>query len=226
MLAFKNIKMRNSLFFFLSISLFLTFGSCIKHEVIPAPTSTVDLNCNFVGYVNGTQTELTQNVLGYNAFPGKDKYIYAAPIQSRMIYTSAIKSTYQSQAFKISLGSHLWDATVATEPTLTMFNDYHSTYSGVSVPFKDYATLVNANPAVVGIQVEYTDNNGVVWKSKETDPGQLSTFTIINQGSDNTGDYSIFECSFSCLVWTYDVQLGTDISIPIANAKFKGWFRR
>jgi hypothetical protein len=200
--------------------------SCIKHEVIPPPTSTVDLNCNFVGYVNGTQTELTQNVVGYNAFPGNDKYIYAGTVLSRMIYTSEIKSLYQPQSFKITFGSQLWDAAVATEPTLTMFNDFHSSNSGISIPFKDYATMVNVNPAVVGIQVEYKDNNGVVWKSKETDPGQTASFTVLNQASDNTGDYSIFECSFSCLVWTYDVQLGADVSIPISNAKFRGWFRR
>jgi hypothetical protein len=218
--------MRKGLLFFQLIAVFFVISSCIQHEVIPAPTSTVDLNCNFVGYVNGTQTELTQNVLGYNAKPDNVKYIYAAPLLSRMIYTSEIKSTYQSQSFKISLAPHLWDATVATEPTLTMFNDFHSTNSGIAIPFKDFSTMVNANPAVLGLQVEYTDNNGVLWKSKETDPGQTATFTILNQDSDNTGDYSIFECTFSCLVWTYDVQLGVDVSIPISNAKFRGWFKR
>ena len=147
-------------------------------------------------------------------------------VLSRIIYTSEIKSIYQPQSFKLSFGSQLWDAAVATEPTLTMFNDFHSSNAGVSLPFKDYATMVNSNPSIIGIQMEYTDNNGVVWKSKETDPGQIANFTILNQASDNTGDYTIFECSFSCLVWTYDVQLGADISIPITNAKYRGWFKR
>jgi hypothetical protein len=211
---------------FAVIAFLFGFSSCIKHEVIPTPTSTVDLNCNFVGFVNGTQTELTQNVLGYNAFATNDKYIYSGVVLSRMIYTSEIKSIYQPQSFKLSFGSQLWDAAVATEPTLTMFNDFHSSNAGVSLPFKDYATMVNSNPSIIGIQMEYTDNNGVVWKSKETDPGQIANFTILNQASDNTGDYTIFECSFSCLVWTYDVQLGADISIPITNAKYRGWFKR
>jgi hypothetical protein len=224
--GFKILKMRKLLISFLTIGLFFSFNSCIKHEIIPAPSTTVDLNCNFVGYVNGTQTELTQNVIGYNAVPVNDRYVYAGAVLSRMIYTSEIKSLNQSQSFKITLGSHLWDATVATEPTLTMFNDFHSSNSGIALPFKDYATMVNANPSVVGVQIEYKDNNGVIWKSKETDPGQIANFTILNQASDNTGDYSIFECSFSCLVWTYDVQLGQDISIPITSAKFRGWFKR
>lgn len=208
------------------LAILLSFTSCIKHEVIPPPTSTVDLNCNFVGYVNGTQTELTQNVLGYNAIATNDKYVYSGIVLSRMIYNSQIKSIYQPQSFKLSFGSQLWDAAVATEPTLTMFNDFHTSNSGIALPFKDYATMVNANPSVTGVQIEYTDNNGVVWKSKETDPGQTANFTIIDQASDNTGDYSIFECTFSCLVWTYDVQLAADVSIPITNAKFRGWFRR
>jgi hypothetical protein len=193
------------------IALLFSFSSCIKHEVIPPPTSTVDLNCNFVGY---------------NAIATNDKYIYSGIVLSRMIYNAQIKSIYQTQSFKLSFGSQLWDAAVATEPTLTMFNDFHSSNSGISLPFKDYATMVNANPSVTGVQMEYTDNNGVVWKSKETVPGQIANFTIIDQASDNTGDYSIFECSFSCLVWTYDVQLAADVSIPINNAKFRGWFRR
>lgn len=211
---------------FAVIAVLFSFSSCIKHEVIPSPKSTVDLNCNFVGYVNGTQTELTQNVLGYNAYATNDKYIYSGIVLSRMIYISEIKSIYQPQSFKLSFGSQLWDAAVATEPTLTMFNDFHSSNAGISLPFKDYATMVNSNPSIIGIQMEYTDNNGVVWKSKETDPGQIANFTIIDQASDNTGDYSIFECSFNCLVWTYDVQLGADVSIPITNAKYRGWFKR
>ena len=51
-------------FFFLFV-LFTT--SCIEHEVIPPPVNTVDLNCYFVGFVNGTQVEFTQNVQGYGA---------------------------------------------------------------------------------------------------------------------------------------------------------------
>ena len=128
---------------FAVIAFLFGFSSCIKHEVIPTPTSTVDLNCSFVGFVNGTQTELTQNVLGYNAFATNDKYIYSGIVLSRMIYTSEIKSIIQPKSFKLSFGSQLWDAAVATEPTLTMFNDFHSSNAGVSLPFKDYATMVN-----------------------------------------------------------------------------------
>jgi hypothetical protein len=70
------------------------------------------------------------------------------------------------------------------------------------------------------------DKNGVLWKSKESDPNQSATFTVLKQASDNTGDYSLFECTFSCKVWTYDVQLAQDISININNAVVRAWFKK
>ena len=53
--------------FSLFLALSLIFSSCIEHEVIPAPVNTVDLNAAFIGFVNGTQVEFTQNVNGYGA---------------------------------------------------------------------------------------------------------------------------------------------------------------
>ena len=54
-----------SIYSFLFILVVLFTTSCIEHEVIPPPVNTVDLNCHFVGFVNGTQVEFTQNVQGY-----------------------------------------------------------------------------------------------------------------------------------------------------------------
>jgi hypothetical protein len=201
----------------------LNMSSCIKHEIIPAPVNTVDLNASFNGYVNGTQVEFTQNVYGYKGIADNDAYIYASPVLSKVIYSSTIRSVYSSQAIEVNLGGLDWDAAANTEPTLTMFNDFHSSNSGVSIPFKDYNTLVNNS--VDGIEVKYTDKNGVIWKSKESDPNQSAVFTVLKQASDNTGDYSLFECTFSCKVWTYDVQQAQDISVNINNAVVRAWFK-
>ena len=66
-----------------TISLFLalsmTFFSCIEHEVIPPPVNTVDLNAAFIGFVNGTQIEFTQNVLGYGAVSENAEDINPSP---------------------------------------------------------------------------------------------------------------------------------------------------
>ena len=202
----------------------LNMSSCIKHEIIPAPVNTVDLNASFNGYINGTQVEFTQNVYGYKGIADRDAYIYASPVLSKVIYSSTIRSAYSSQAIKVNLGSLDWDAAANTEPTLTMFNDFHSSNSGIALPFKDYSTLVNNS--FDGIEVQYTDKNGVLWKSKESDPNQSAVFTVLKQASDNTGDYSLFECTFSCKVWTYDVQLAQDISVNINNAVVRAWFKK
>jgi hypothetical protein len=222
--------MRKSLIFFLTIGLFFTFSSCIKHEVIPAPVNAVDLNAYLNFFVKptpnsqGTQVEFTQNVNGYKGIADKDVYIYASPVLSKVIYSSALVSPYSPQSLKISFGALDWDASANSDPTLTMFNDYHSSNSQIAIPFKDYNTLVNNSTD--GIQVEYTDKNGTVWKSKESDPNQSATFTVLRQASDNTGDYSLFECTFSCKVWTYDVQLQQDISVEISNAVMRAWFKK
>ncbi len=216
--------MRFFIALFVLSAIALNMSSCIKHEIIPAPVNTVDLNASFNGYINGTQVEFTQNVYGYKGIADRDAYIYASPVLSKVIYSSTIRSAYSSQAIKVNLGSLDWDAAANTEPTLTMFNDFHSSNSGIALPFKDYSTLVNNS--FDGIEVQYTDKNGVLWKSKESDPNQSAVFTVLKQASDNTGDYSLFECTFSCKVWTYDVQLAQDISVNINNAVVRAWFKK
>ncbi|MEN9303564.1 MAG: hypothetical protein RL264_1993 [Bacteroidota bacterium] len=212
--------------FSIGILFFVLIGlsSCIKHEIIPKPTNTIDLNASFVGYVNGTQMEFTQNVLGYRGYAGRSSFIYASPVLSKMLYTSEMRSAQDSRAIRILFGDLLWDASANTEPTLTMFNDFLSTNSGVPIPFKDYATLVNTN--TIGIQVEYTDQNNNVWVSRESDPGQVASFVVLKQASDNTGDYSLFECTFSCKVWRVDPQTNEQLSATVNNAKLRAWFKR
>lgn len=216
--------MRILIFLFLLSATLLNFTSCIEHEVIPPPVNTVKLNASFVGYINGTQIEFNENVDGYKGYASKDPYIYASPVLSKIIYASTMKSTFNSQEITVNFGALDWDGSSNTEPTLTMFNDFHTSNSNKTLPFKDYSSLVNNN--VDGIQVKYTDKNGIEWKSKESDPNQSATITVLNQASDNTGDYSLFECKFSCLVWTYDVQLAKDVSKTLNNAVVRAWFKR
>ena len=80
--------------FLLSIS--LLFSACIEHEVIPAPENTVDLNSAFIGFVNGTQVEFTQNVNGYGAIAMNAEDINPSPTPSHMTYGSKIKSIVPS----------------------------------------------------------------------------------------------------------------------------------
>ena len=171
--------MKLTRFAFFATLLLLISSACIEHEVIPPPTNKVDLNANFIGYINGTQVELTQNVNNYLGFALDTHIVNVAPILSKVIYTSGIASMANPQNISLAFGSLEWDATGSTTPTLPMFNDFHMTNSGNPVPFKDVTTL--ATNSINGVQVSYTDNTGKFWISRESDPGQTANFTILKQ---------------------------------------------
>jgi hypothetical protein len=215
-------RLLTKLFFLLTV--FFAVSSCIDHEVIPPPVNTIDLNATFVGYVNGTQIEFTQNVEGYKGYASKSDTICNSPELSKMLYISEMRSPYNQRAVKLTLGALGWDASANTVPTLTMFNDFNTSNSAVALPFKNWSTFTNPVSAV-GVQFEYTDQSGNIWISRQSDLGQTATFTLIKQASDNTGDYSLFEANFSCKVWRYNVQTQLDESLNVSNAKLRAWFK-
>ena len=95
--------------FFAALILIIT-SACIEHEVIPPPSNKVDLNASFVGYINGTQVELTQNVNNYLGFAIDTQIVNVAPVMSKVIYTSGIASMANPQSISLSFGSLEWDA--------------------------------------------------------------------------------------------------------------------
>ena len=228
MLDFKNLitsDMKTISVYFSLLFVLLSASSCIEHEVIPPPTNTLDLNATFVGYVNGTQVEFTQNVMNYKGYSDKFTAIYASPLLSKMLFISEMKSLTDQRAVRLTFGSLDWDASANSTPTLTMFNDFHTSNSGIALPFRDYTTLIDVANTTDGIQIEYTDQTGLVWISRESDPGQVATFTVLKQATDKTGDYSLFDVTFSCTVWRYNVQTQLDESLNISNGKLRAWFK-
>lgn len=214
--------MKTILFYFSILTLGLSLNSCIKHEVIPPPTSQVDLNCYFVGYINGTQTEYTQNVIGYNCYNSNQVYNNPSPTLSNYIYVSEISSPQQNQKIRITFGPLQWDGGVSATPTLTMFNDFHSTNSGIQIPLMDAADMTTGTP---GVQVEYWDSNGDRWETSTADAPGFVTFNTLEQDSDQTGDYSIFQSSFSVSVFRSDPNQGL-LQMDLTNCQFTGWFKR
>jgi hypothetical protein len=200
------------------LSIALLFSACIEHEVIPPPVNTVDLNSAFIGFVNGTQVEFTQNVNGYGAIAMNSEDINPSPTPSHMTYGSKIKSIFNPQAIRVKFGTLDWDVSQNSYPTVSMFNDWLNTWANTPVSFSDQGFS--------GIEIEYTDNNDDKWVSRESDPGQTATFEIKKQESDNTGDYSLFECTFSCLVWRINPQTNLDESVNIENGKITSWFKK
>ena len=211
--------------YFSLLLVFLSVSSCIEHEVIPPPTNTLDLDATFVGYVNGTQVEFTQNVLNYKGYSDKKTAIYASPLLSKMLFISEMKSSTNQRSIRLTFGALDWDASANNTPTLPMFNDFHSSTSGIDLPFRDEATLLDVANTSDGIQIEYTDQTGLVWISRESDPGQIANFTVLKQATDKTGDYSLFEVTFSCKVWRYNIQTELDESLNVSNGKLRAWFK-
>jgi hypothetical protein len=192
-------------------------GSCIKHEVIPAPIPKVDLTCHFQGTINGTDVELTENVLGYYLNNSKAKILLPAPNLSSAVYYAEMLSTQTPVSVKVGIGSVMWDASTATEPTLALFNTFHTTNT----------TPVYSNAAAAGFEVTFKDGTGTAWTTSQSSTNfQDVTFSAITQESDSQGDYSKFTCNFNCYVYHTDpITLQLD-SIRIQNAQFKGWFKR
>lgn len=210
------------------IALFV-FGSvflagCPKHEIIPAPTPKVELESHFVGTINGSQVELTQNVDGYYLDATKTKIIQASPTPSTATYYANMKSSNGLVSIRVGLGVIQFDGGASSDPSLTAFNSF---FSSTTAPA--YSDL-----AAAGFEVVYRDGSGNIWTSDEASAiPQNVAFTGIVQESDGSGDYSKFTCTFDCVVYRDTPDLTTPdpndmitLSLPITNAVLKGWFKR
>ena len=200
-------------------TLTLVFGvsSCIKHEVIPAPVPMVDLNCHFIGTVNGTTVELTENVLGYHCTTSKAKILLPSPSLSSASYFSEMLSSSSPVSVKVALGSVMWDAATAIDPDVAAFNAFHG-----SNLTPNFSTL-----GATGFEFSYRDGTGVTWTSKSNSVNfQDVTFSSIVQESDTSGDYSKFKCNFECYVYHTDAVTLVLDSIHVQGAQYEAWFKR
>ena len=206
------------------VGLGFILASCIKHEVIPAPTPTADLNAHFSGTINNTYIEYTENVLGYENVSYKIKTILPPGGNSTAVYYAEMRSPSQSQSIAIGLGSVNFDSGVANDPPLAIFEPFF-----IANDSPDYSTDGSA-----GFEVVY-QNGSRQWKSYDLSsyPGVSADFTGIELESDATGDYSKFLCTFDCYVYSLHpdslalvppvVQLD---SFLIEDAIYTGWFKR
>ncbi len=200
------------------------FTGCPKHEIIPAPVPHVELTSKFIGTINGTSVELTQNVNGYYLDALKTKVILSSPTPSYAIYSAEMKSAQSLVSVKVNLGSVYFDAGVSQDPALEVWNSFIN----ANVTPNDPTYTVDG---MDGFEVVYRDGNGAVWKSDATSPDVK--FTNIVQESDATGDYSKFLCSFNCVVSrtvpdtsTPDPNDTITLTMPITDAQFTAYFKR
>ena len=200
-----------------TLAIVFAMSSCIKHEVIPAPVPMVDLNCHFIGSINGTNVELTENVLGYYCTTSKAKILLPSPSLSSASYFSEMLSSSTPVSIKIALGSVVWDASTAIDPDVAAFNAFHG--SNLTPNFSATGTA--------GFEFSYRDGTGVTWTSKSNSVNfQDVTFSNILQESDTSGDYSKFTCNFECYVYHTDAVTLILDSIHVQAAEYEAWFKR
>jgi hypothetical protein len=211
--------MRTKKIIALSLLLSLVFFGCVKHEVIPPPTPSVDLVPHFTGIINETDVEYTDDVDGFNAETSEAQYILPPPELSTVVYFCDMKSNLISTAVKVAVGGLQWDAGALDKPSLLQFNTFFTDrLTPVTLPFS-----LNGKS---GFEVTYSDNFGNVWKSDETSVNaQSAVFTEIENDQDGTGDYSKFKLEFSCHVYR-TIGLNERDSLRIENGIFEGWFKR
>jgi hypothetical protein len=208
-------------FFTAIIITLLTITSCIKHEIVPAPTSTVSLTSKFSGLVNGVPVDLNEGISGYTCLPTQDKNLLSSPLLSSAIFYAEMFSVSEKKAFRIGLGKAFWDANTSSEPSLEIFNNFFIKPSSILPSYKDDCSQ--------GFNVRYTDDNGTIYTSRDTSTQfQNVKFTNIAQESDATGDYCKFTCTFNCYVYYLsgpNPPIGLD-SVKIQNGQLKGWFKK
>ncbi|MGB0933209.1 MAG: hypothetical protein ACPGU5_02940 [Lishizhenia sp.] len=194
------------------VAIFSLF-SCIEHEVVPPPSTTVDLSSTFIADIDGTTIEYVENVNGMYAQGTLSKEILPDPDPSSAIYFSEMKSNSQSDLFKIALGKVDFQASVTQEPSLAQFEAF---------------MLSNTQPAFAsgaegGIEITYTDHANNVWSSDASSlEPQNFEFTSFVQESDENADYMKFEAAFNCKLFNSDT---TDF-ISIENGIYKAFFKR
>lgn len=219
--------------------LFAGFGvlaitsSCIKHEIIPAPEPRVELICSFTGKIETYNAELTQNVQGYYLETNKSKIVPPTGM-SEAVYYSHIKSNEQPVSVKINIGKMKWDGSASSDPNITTFNNFFA--NNTQPVYTNGAVLGPNNEA--GIEIEYRDGQGNIWKTKDSDASNTFEFKNVVQESDKTGDYSKFVALFNCKVYHTFVEIVqnpapqppdtiyNEQSFTITDGVFKGWFKR
>jgi hypothetical protein len=205
-------------------------ASCVKHEIIPAPEPKVELVCQFIGSIDGTDVEWNQNVSGFYLESSKSKIVPPSGL-SAAVYYSEIKSSENLSAMRLNIGQMKWDANVTSDPDLNVFNSFFAQYT---IPtYTLGAVLTPTNTA--GFEVAFRDGNGDIWTTKDTDPNTIE-FSNIVQESDKTGDYSKFIANFDCVVYHTFMYIDNIVSppdttyveeaLPITNGVFKGWYKK
>ncbi|MFA5575198.1 MAG: hypothetical protein WC994_09140 [Brumimicrobium sp.] len=197
----------------------LLFTSCIKHEVIPAPTKLVDLPASFIGALDGATYEIIKDVDGYYCQADQSKILNPSPAMSTIIYHSTLRSDEKVDYMRLEIGSLKFNQDNGLDASLNDFDDF----------FTSELTRDFTDGAVDGVRIFFQDGDGKIWISDPSSPTNSFVFTKLSQESDENGDYMKFTAKFNVTL-LFDTD---DVDHPNYGATrqidagiFQGFFKR
>lgn len=190
----------------------LALTSCVKHEVIPAPTPpvpTVTYDCSFIGEVDGTSKSL---IAGQNGFYCNENKVIATVTQQPTtgIWFSEILHPSSAEKAKLSHGQMSWPETDNLPSTL----DWRTFYLNNPSP-------LIADDAIGGVEFSYTDNTGTEFTTQDTSVyNSTINYTFLEADSASNGLFIKYTATINCKVYS---EAGA--SKIISGATMKGAYK-
>jgi len=204
----------------LSIILGVTLlTSCVKHEVIPAPTYESSLPISFKGKVDSANFEIIEDIKGFYCETEQAKETLPSPEPSTITYYTSLKSGDVSDMIQLRMGKLRYSVNTSSKPTVDQFNEFFLDDLPQPVEIKD--------DAEDGVVIVYRDSQGKVWKSSETTTlPQTFEISDLETDSDDNGEYMKFVARFSLSLFDDLVDPVASDTIEINDATFVGYFKR
>lgn len=183
---------------------------CEEHEIVPPPVPLVDLKCACDAVINDSTVQYTDTCRYFST-----KSIITGGLSNAQ-YSTTIQKSNLVQGVKLEIRSLEWTDDGSNTPTLEQWKDFFDA---------NLSPNYSPNSTDNGVVVYWTDPNNKIWVS-DTGSVCFSDFNFVSmiQDSDTTGDYMLFEASFSCKLKNSDYGI-TDSVKCLENGYIKSAFR-
>lgn len=190
----------------------LALTSCVKHEVIPAPTPpvpTVEFDCLFTGEVDGVSKSITDGVNGFAC--NQNKVIATVTGQPTTgVWYSEIAHPSSAEKVRLSHGQMSWPE----GQNLPSTYDWRQFYLNNPSP-------VIADDAIGGVEFSYTDNTGTEFTTQDTSVyNSTINYTFLEADSASNGLFVKFTATINCKLYS---EAGA--SKIVSGATFKGAYK-
>lgn len=169
-------------------------GSCVKHEVIPAPTPPVPVvtfECSFNGQIDGTSKSFISGQGGFTCTHLK-KVETATGEPTTGKWDNEIQHSSSQELLQLRHGKMTWANTMA----LPLTTDWKAFYQGDQTPGI-------AEDGDGGVQLTYIDNTGTSFSTQDTSTYNNSiVYTFMEADSASNGLFLKFTASVNCKVYS------------------------